>query len=534
MAVSSSPPAAGKTPPDTRDRLPVWVIVLLALFLTLRVAEVSGEFSAARTSHLSSMTGQVDEKTMAATLTTNWQAKTAYLTTFAGVSREPDPKSLREALKSAEALQKDSGNAPGAARRVLVLRALLHLPLLGPGRNKLDPAKAFGPPPGQTPAEAGRTAAEGRVWADVARGPHLSPAQTAADAALLRSTPNIRWWLGPSLSVLYQSQGNPRLARHYAETARSQALATMGPLFVMLLLWFLMGLVGLGLLLTFLVRSLADRTDPGQNMSALPGFWPTLRETVPLNERRLRAGDLLGVFALYLLTPQVLGWLLGGFGVHHVFYYRGLLAGVRHSLLTMPPSAHIIANVILSTSAYLLSAAIPVTVLFAIAAKKRASVTEELGLNTHRWGWNLLYGVGGYAIGLPLLFLTGKIGGAIPGPKPTNPIDPLLMSASAPWTQIVLIALVTLAAPLCEELLFRGVFYNAAKLKVGVWPAIVLTGLIFGFVHPVGLSAMLPLAVLGGVFAWMAETRKSLVPGMVGHFLQNSMATAMLLLALGS
>jgi len=31
----------------------------------------------------------------------------------------------------------------------------------------------------------------------------------------------------------------------------------------------------------------------------------------------------------------------------------------------------------------------------------------------------------------------------------------------------------------------------------------------------------------------MAETRKSLAPSIVGHFLQNSLATLLLLLALG-
>ena len=87
---------------------------------------------------------------------------------------------------------------------------------------------------------------------------------------------------------------------------------------------------------------------------------------------------------------------------------------------------------------------------------------------------------------------------------------------------------------LCPTKYRWGVFYSAAKFKAGGWPAIVLTAPIFGFVHPVGIGEMVPLAVLGGVFAWMAETRKSLVPSMLGHFLQNSMATAMLLLALGS
>ena len=532
-----TPPSslAASPPPDTRDRLPLWVIVMLAVFLVLRVVELHGDLATSRSSHVSSLAGQVDEKTMAATLSVNWQAKMAYMTSFGrpGLA-PPDPAGLRAALKSAEALQAGAHNAPSAARRVLILRALLHLPLLGPGKNGQDPAKAFLPAPasGLTAAETQRDAAEGRLWAEVARGPHLTPTQTAADAALLRAAPNIRWWLGPALSVLYQSQGNPRLARHFAETARTQALVTLGPLLILLLLWFLLGLVGIGLLLALLARRLGDNAAPDEAASKAPSFWPTVRETVPLAERRLRAGDLMGVFVLYLLMPDLIGWLLGGFRIYH-WHYAGLLHTHLFNLSALPSSGRVAAVVVLEFFAYLLGAGIPIAVLVGIAARKRASISEELGFNTHRFGWNLLYGVGGYAIALPLLFLGQSVGTHIPGPTPSNPAIPLLASAGTPWVQIMLVALATIAAPLCEELLFRGVFYNAAKLKVGVWPAIVLTGLIFGFVHPVGLSEMVPLAVLGGVFAWMAETRKSLVPSMLGHFLQNSMATLMLLLALG-
>ena len=534
--MTASSPAPLFPPSDKRDRLPLWVILLLGVFLVLRVAELHGSFSGGRNARVSSMAGQVDEKTMAGTLDTNMQAKSAYLQSFSRPgSAAPDAAALRGVLKTAESLQKASQNAPSAARRVIIVRALLHLPLLGPGRSGLDPAKAFQPAAlaGLSAAETRRYAAEGRLWADAARGPHLTPAQTAADAGLLRATPNIRWWLAPALSVLYQSQGNPRLARHFFEAARLQALMTLGPLMFLFLLWFVLGLAGVGLLLGLLSQKLSGSSPAAGEGFQPPGFWPSLRETVPLSERRLRAGDLMGVFALYLLMPNIVGWLLGGFGLHHVFYFAGLLKPYRLHLLALSPGNRVAAIVVLEFVAYLAGAAVPLGVLAAIAARKRASITEELGLNTHRFGWNLLYGLGGYAVALPLLFLGQSIGAHIPGPTPSNPAIPLLAEASSAWVQILLAALATLAAPLCEELLFRGVFYNAAKLKVGVWPAIILTGLIFGFVHPVGISEMVPLAVLGGVFAWMAETRKSLVPSMLGHFLQNSMATATLLLALG-
>ena len=38
--------------------------------------------------------------------------------------------------------------------------------------------------------------------------------------------------------------------------------------------------------------------------------------------------------------------------------------------------------------------------------------------------------------------------------------------------------------------------------------------------------------MLGGVFAWMAETRKSLVPSITAHFLNNFTTTLLLLFVL--
>jgi membrane protease YdiL (CAAX protease family) len=114
-------------------------------------------------------------------------------------------------------------------------------------------------------------------------------------------------------------------------------------------------------------------------------------------------------------------------------------------------------------------------------------------------------------------------------PDPSNPVIPQLVGTSGFWGPFLLLLLASVAAPIVEEVLFRGVFYNAAKMRLGVWPAIVLTGFVFGFVHPVGIAEMLAIGTLGGVFAWMAETRKSLAPSMFAHFLQNFTTTVLLL-----
>lgn len=518
-------------PANPGDRLPLWVIALLAVFLVLRVVDLVPARHGARLSQ--QLAGQVDEKTMLAMQSTNLTAKQAYVASL-GTPGEaaPDPKGLEEALKSAETLQTGGQNSPGTARRIIILRALLRRPLFGPGKNGLDPKDAFAPfaLAGLSPEDRRRYAAEGRLWGEVARGPHLSPAQTAAYAAQLRDLPNIRWWRAPAQAVLYRSQGNPAQAARYNARARSQALTTLGPLLGLGLAALLLGVTGLALLLYRVIRQW-----PGIS-PLLPDPWPAMPELTPLVERRLRAGDLMGVFVLYLLMPDLIGWLVGGFRVPHLLYYAGLLGPLRPRFLSLSAGSHAAVLVVLEFFAYLIGAAVPIGLLMIIARRKRASISEELGWNTHRLGRNLLYGVGGYAVALPLLLLAQSIGGfagsRLHAPTPSNPAIPLLASATSPWVQAMLVGLATVAAPLCEEFLFRGVFYNAAKLRVGVWPAIVLTGLIFGFVHPVGIAAMLPLATLGGVFAWMAETRKSLAPSILAHCLQNSFATLMLLLAL--
>ena len=527
-----SPPIS--LPDQSKDRLPLWVMVLLGVFLVLRIVDLSHLGGVKKNGRLSqNLTGQVSEKTMQANISANWSAKSAYLSTYAlgGGSTAPNPVTLREALKSAEELQTDTNNSPGAARRVLILRSLLKLPPLAAGKNGLIPAQAFTPAALEplSPEDKLRYGREGRLWADVQRGPHLTPTETDAYAAQLRTTPNIRWWLAPALSVLYRSQGNTAEAEKQAVRARSQALVTSAPMGLLGLLWFALGSGGVVLLITILMTS--RQSVNGQ--PAQSSLWPKLRGTVPVAERRLRAGDLMGVFVLYLLMPDIFGWLLGGFGVPHRFYFPGLIAPWRHSLAGLSSSGHTAVVVVLEFCAYLIGAAIPIGLLILIARRRRASIGEELGWNLHRFGKNLLFGIGGYAIALPLLMAASFAAKTIHTPAPSNPAIPLLAGASSVWVQVMLVSLATIAAPLTEELLFRGVFYNAAKLKVGVWPAIVLTGLVFGFAHPVGIAQMLPLAVLGGTFAWMAETRQSLVPSILGHFLQNSMATAMLLLALG-
>jgi uncharacterized protein len=89
--------------------------------------------------------------------------------------------------------------------------------------------------------------------------------------------------------------------------------------------------------------------------------------------------------------------------------------------------------------------------------------------------------------------------------------------------------LVTMIAPVAEELLFRGYIFTALRGWVGVWGAAAIDGVLFGAIHldpdrPVGF--LVPLAVLGFVLCLLYWRTGSLLPCIAVHSLNNSFALA--------
>ncbi len=535
MSVPTLPLPA--VPPFRRDTLPTWVLALLILFGIMRLADVVGAGHtapsvAARTAQKSD--GSLDSDSLQDLTEADLQAKRAFVPSTIqaaapGAVVHPNVAALRAALKASETLLHES-RMPGAARRVILLRALLaqnSVPPLSDSRS-FAPLDAFTTSlPSSLPApDKARYAAEGRLWQTVFEGGALSPHQTQAAADAIVRLPNIRWWKYPALIALYQGQGDLSEAARYAREAQQHTLSSLLPLGLIIGFRVVMILVGALLLLYLLAR--------GKPTTGTTDLWPTIAPALPDSERRLGAGDLMAVFVVYLLAREVIGDILTGFGVPHVFYLRGLLAPYHSVLAHMPAARRITVRIGLEAAVYLLSAVPPVLYLWSMAQRRGASLAREIGWRARPVGANLLYGVGGFAVASALMVPVVFLGRYLfrHAPDPSNPVIPQLVSASGIGTTLLLVGLASVAAPLVEELLFRGVFYQAARLKLGVWPAIVVTGLVFGFVHPVGIAEMLGIAILGGVFAWMAETRRSLLPSMAAHCLNNLTTTLLLLLVL--
>lgn len=134
--------------------------------------------------------------------------------------------------------------------------------------------------------------------------------------------------------------------------------------------------------------------------------------------------------------------------------------------------------------------------------------------------WLQLLWVALFALGaiIPLTFLYEKLG--IEMDSTTEQLFNSLLKE--PWGYVA----VGILAPLAEEIVFRGAVLRTLldmMSKKNHWVAIMISAAIFGAVH--GNSAQFVNALLMGlILGWMYYRTKSLVPGILLHWVNNTLA----------
>ncbi len=89
----------------------------------------------------------------------------------------------------------------------------------------------------------------------------------------------------------------------------------------------------------------------------------------------------------------------------------------------------------------------------------------------------------------------------------------------------VQVLLIVIAAPISEEVCFRGMLYGGLRERLPRIPAALLAGLVFGGLHALtGLSAVPPLVAFGFILSLLYEKTGSIVPGILLHMLNNGVA----------
>jgi membrane protease YdiL (CAAX protease family) len=147
-------------------------------------------------------------------------------------------------------------------------------------------------------------------------------------------------------------------------------------------------------------------------------------------------------------------------------------------------------------------------------------VSDDLGW---RVGWrDVLPGLGTAVLALVLTGIAVQVVRTALGidQAPDDALGPLYDTPSA---RLLLFAGAVVAAPVFEELLFRGVVLHS-MLRWGVAKAVVVSSLLFGSIHIVaGLQSGNPLLVLtstattGAVLAVVALRTGRLGPSIIGH-----------------
>jgi len=101
-----------------------------------------------------------------------------------------------------------------------------------------------------------------------------------------------------------------------------------------------------------------------------------------------------------------------------------------------------------------------------------------------------------------------------------------IMSQPELLASIPFLLLVSLAVPILEEFLFRGILYPGLRAGLAMWPAVLFSGLIFALLH--GFNAAFPILAFGCYLGVIREKNSSLLPAICVHVLHNS-ATLILL-----
>ncbi|MEO6597874.1 MAG: CPBP family intramembrane glutamic endopeptidase [Planctomycetota bacterium] len=86
----------------------------------------------------------------------------------------------------------------------------------------------------------------------------------------------------------------------------------------------------------------------------------------------------------------------------------------------------------------------------------------------------------------------------------------------------------TIAAPIAEEIVFRGYLQGALLGMLPRWGAIAISAAVFGAVHTWPYA--LPVGLLGALFGWLALRHGSLWPAILAHATHNSATVAITVL----
>jgi membrane protease YdiL (CAAX protease family) len=110
-------------------------------------------------------------------------------------------------------------------------------------------------------------------------------------------------------------------------------------------------------------------------------------------------------------------------------------------------------------------------------------------------------------------------------PEPPEQVPDYVGGGSLVWSSLV----VVLAAPIGEEVFFRGFLYRGLRGRLSMWPAAVISAVAFSLIHldPILIFALAPVGVgLALIYEW----RQTILASIVAHSTFNLVGITVIIL----
>ncbi len=335
--------------------------------------------------------------------------------------------------------------------------------------------------------------------AQVLNGIWSDPPRLLPDAEPLIQKNLEGWFRYKSLSRLYELQQRSDVLATLKTAEQAVAQQTLIKLALVGTLPALGGVAGLILLLVMGIRALRSRSALPENFTwEVPWTWETIVQVL--------------VVGFFFMGQIVIPLVVGAFGISFAAF--GIRAKAAYTL-----------------TYYLLMAGSGLAVLY-FSIKPFLPLPEGWFRPTGKRSW-IVWGIGGYFAALPLMLIISILNQQIwQGQGGSNPLLQIVLEEGDPIALSMFFLTASIAAPVFEEIFFRGFLLPSLTRYVPVGWAIGLSALIFAMAH-LSLSEVLPLTVLGSVLGFVYTRSRSLLAPILLHSLWNSV-TMLGLFLLGS
>jgi membrane protease YdiL (CAAX protease family) len=239
------------------------------------------------------------------------------------------------------------------------------------------------------------------------------------------------------------------------------------------------------------------------------------------SDRLPAAGGRAGVPRSAVRIPEILGAVLVALGVSVVGF---LLVGAIDPSVLDADSNEQSEGGALATQAFTVLGFVVAAVGMTVIANRNGTLDALRRLGLRRFGSEIWPTIG-FAV---LIYLAAAVAIASTlQPEQENLAENLGADQDATVLVTVLAGVLIIGgAAIGEELFFRGLLFGGLRQLIPLWPAAVVSGVLFGLPHlPQGdLAVALQLSVFGVVLAWAYERSGTLWAPILLHALNNSAA----------